>query len=644
MGKEKSYDFSGWATRCDIRCSDGRVIKPNAFKHCDGKTVPLVWQHQHNDPANVIGHAALEDRGSEGVYAYGYLNDTEQAKDVKELLKHGDIRSLSIYANKLKQEGSNVLHGVIRELSVVLAGANPGAFIDNVVLQHGVETYVEDECIYSSDQPVLVHACGGSSGGSEKKERKDMPTEKDKKVMVEIEKTEEKDIKDGKAMKQEKPEDAPEEAPQGDEGDQSEETIGDIFNTLNDKQKEAVYAMIGMAIEDAQKGNVPTESNGEGGDMEQSAFNNKEESMKHNIFEGEDPNGLNDTLSHDEMVGILRDAESVGSMKKAFLQHGIENIDYLFPDAKNVTDTPIFVQRRTDWVAPVMSGVHNTPFSRIKCLYADITEDEARALGYIKGEKKIDEVFSLLKRVTEPQTVYKHQSMDRDDVIDITDMDVVSWLKTEMRGMLDEELARAFLIGDGRLNSSQYKIKEDHIRPIWKDDEFYTIQAVIDADTLTSDEIAEKFIRQSIKARKEYKGSGNPTLFCTEDILTDCLLLEDLNKRRKYNTEQELATAMRVSKIISVPVMENQKRTLAGETKERTLQGLIVNLQDYNVGADKGGAVNMFDDFDIDYNKYKYLIETRCSGALIKPYSAICIETRKAATNVDKKKSEKKGN
>lgn len=564
------YDFCGWATRNNIQCSDGRIIRKDAFKSNDGQKVPLVWNHQHNDPTNILGHAMLENR-EEGVYAYCTFNNTDAAKDAKSLVEHGDISSLSIYANKLKQNGPNVMHGQIREVSLVLAGANPEAFIENVI-SHGEDS--DDEAImYFGEDIELEHSDDTKEEVELKKENKKMAEKS----------TPEKD----------------------------DRTIGDVFDTLNEDQKTAVYAIIGQILED----------NGISGN------NSKEddEKMKHNVFEG-DTYDSNDTLSHSDMQAIISDAKRYGSMKDAVLAHGIEHIDYLFPEAANVENMPSFIQRDMTWVGEVMNAVHHTPFSRIKSAFANITEDDARAKGYIKGKKKKDEVFSLLKRTTTPTTIYKKQKLDRDDVVDITDFDVVAWLKSEMRMMLDEEIARAILVGDGRLSSSDDKINEQNIRPIYTDDSLYTIREQIKfSATATADEKAKSFIRQSIKARKEYKGSGSPILYTTEDVLTDCLLLEDTTGRIIYDTVEKLATALRVKKIVTVPVMEGYKKT-GEDSKEYSLMGIIVNLADYNVGADKGGAVNMFDDFDIDYNAQKYLIETRCSGALIKPYSAIVIE------------------
>ena len=572
----EKFDFSGWATKANLKCSDGRTIMKDAFKHNDGQTVPLVWNHQHNDPNEVLGHALLENR-EEGVYAYCSLNDTETGKTAKLLVQHGDVVALSIYANQLKQNMNHVIHGNIREVSLVLAGANPGASIDSIIM-HGEESQ-EEAVIFTGEDIMLAHA-------------EDETSDEETITHADKEDKEEK-MEENKKMEE-------------------NETVADVFNTLSEKQKTVVYAMIGQALEDASNKNKNDES--EGGD----------ETMKHNAFDQNDQNNEN-VLSHDAMETIINDGKRYGSLKESFLAHadeyGITNIDYLFPEAQTLNKTPEFIQREMGWVQKVMNGTHHSPFSRIKSVFADITEDEARARGYMKGNLKKEEVFSLLKRTTTPTTIYKKQKLDRDDVIDITDFDVVAWLKSEMRMMLDEEIARAILVGDGRLSSSDDKINESNIRPIYNDEELYTIQATVTvASNATADEKAKAMIRAAIKARKDYRGSGSPTFFTTEDVLTDALLLEDTMGHRLYKNAGEVADAMRVKEIVTVPVMENVKGKNGGD-----LLGIIVNLADYNVGADKGGAVNMFDDFDIDYNQQKYLIETRCSGALTKPKSAIAI-------------------
>ena len=567
---DKDYDFSGWATKNNLKCSDGRTILKDAFKHDDGVTVPLVWNHQHNDPINILGHALLENR-DEGVYAYCKFNETDSGKNAKILVEHGDVSALSIYANQLKQQGGNVIHGAIREVSLVLAGANPGAFIDSVIA-HGEESE-EEAVIFTGEDIVLSHA------NEDKTEKKDPePKEEEKK----------------EEMKEEK-----------------QKTVKEVFDTLTEEQKTVVYAIIGQIMEENQN---------ESKDIE----GGKEE-MKHNVFDNDKEN-KEEVLSHSDTEAIFSDARRYGSLKDSVLAHGITNLEYLFPEDTNLNKVPEFISRDTGWVKNVMSSVHHTPFSRIKSQFADITADDARAKGYTKGKLKKEEVFSLLKRSTTPTTVYKKQKLDRDDVIDITDFDVVSWIKGEMRMMLDEELARAFLIGDGRLSSSDDKINEQNIRPIYNDADLYTVKAEIDVGaSATSEDKAKAFIKSVIKNRKEYKGTGSPTLYTTEDVVADCLLLEDSNGRFIYDTMDKLKNVLRVKDIVTVPVMEGAKGAKGGN-----LMAILVNLADYNVGADKGGAVNMFDDFDIDYNAQKYLIETRCSGALIKPYSAIAFEIKAA--------------
>ena len=570
---EHTYDFSGWATKNNLKCADGRVILRDAFKDNDGQTVPLVWNHQHDDSFNVLGHALLENR-AEGVYAYCTLNDTAAGRNAKELVKNGDVTALSIYANKLKQHGSAVLHGAIREVSLVLAGANPEAVIDTV-LAHSGEYGDEEECYLTMGEysdVTIAHSA------MEEDEQKD----EDQELSHAAEDSDDKEEDDDVA---------------------EEKTVKDVFDTLTDEQKNAVYAIVGMAVEEAK-----------GDDVEHSAFEGGEE-MKHNVFDI-DTQDQDDELMHAAMDTIISDGKRFGSMKESFLAHadeyGITNIDYLFPDARTMNNAPEFIKRPDDWVSKVMNGVHHTPFSRIKSVFADITEDEARAKGYIKGKMKKEEVFSLLKRTTTPTTIYKKQKLDRDDVIDITDFDVVAWLKTEMRMMLNEEIARAILVGDGRLASDDDKINESNIRPIVSDDDLYTIKKEV--TPATGEQLAHAFITENLKARKDYRGSGSPVMFITEDMLSDCLLLEDSIGHRLYKSETELATALRVKELIPVPVFP------------QNIYAIVVNLTDYNVGADKGGSVNMFDDFDIDYNQQKYLIETRCSGALTKPYSAIVLK------------------
>ena len=583
MVKPEKYDFSGWATKNNIRCSDGRTIKPDAFAEQDGSTVPLVWNHNHVDADNVLGHAILENRG-QGVYAYCYLNNTEQGNNARELVSHGDICALSIFANQLKQNGGDVIHGAIREVSLVLAGANPGAKIENV-MSHG-ENCDDEAIIYNNNDALdLQHS------------------EEDKKME---EKKEEPKIEE-------------------------EKTVKDVIDSMTEEQKNIMYALIGEAIEQT-KAEKAKESNEE------------EKDMKHNAFEKENENEQ-ETLSHSELNALIKEAKDNGkSLKNTFLAHGVDNTEYLehsitnvgnlFPEAQLVDKVPALVSRDMDWVSNVMGAVKHTPFSRVKSTYANITGDEARAKGYVKGKQKVEEVITALKRTTDPQTVYKLQKMDRDDVIDITDFDVVAWIKGEMRIMLNEELARAILIGDGRESSSNDKINPLHIRPVLGDEATYTIKrSLVRAENETDEAFAKDFIHDVIRSRKDYKGSGNPTLYTTEDMLTSMLLIEDTTGRVIYDTMDKLKTALRVKDIVTVPVMEGVSRK-DGDTTTYNLMGILVNLNDYNVGADKGGSVNMFDDFDINYNKYEYLIETRCSGALVKPYSAISFEEKVTTTKV----------
>lgn len=634
----KKFDISGWATKADMLCSDGVIIKKDAFKDCDGVTVPLVWNHQHNSPNEVLGHALLENR-DDGVYAYCTFNDTDAGQTAKLLVQHGDVNRFSIYANKIKRRGSDVIHGIIRELSLVLAGANPGAVIDTVMM-HGEDSY-EEGYISSGEYIENVENLFHSDDTATKGDKEMADNTKKQGNQSEVETI--KDVFDTLSDKQKQavyamigqileengidPDDDDDENvkhseddPDPEEGRKSgkEKTIGDVFNSMTDEQKNVVYAMIGQALEDA--GVTDDE------DEEDEGGNNN---MKHNVFDNSDymtgDADDREVLSQSEFKEIMNEARRNGSLKDAFIQHGITNVDYLFPDAQTVDKEPGFIKRNDDWVAKVMNKVHHTPFSRIKSVFANITADEARAKGYVKGKKKVDEVFPLLKRVTTPVTVYKKQTLDRDDVIDIVDMDVVAWLKKEMRLMLDEELARAILVGDGRNQSSSDKINEQNIRPIWTDDDVYTVKAAVPiTKETTGPEKAKAFIKAAIRSRKEYKGSGNPDMYIDEDILTECLLLEDNNGRVIYDTTEKLATTLRAQELIPVPVMENLKREKGANT--HILGGIYVNLNDYNVGADKGGAVNMFDDFDIDYNQQKYLIETRCSGAMVTPHGAVAIE------------------
>ena len=569
------YDFSGWATKNGLKCSDGRVIMRDAFIDNNGQTVPLVWNHQHNETSNVLGHALLENR-NEGVYAYCSFNDSEAGKNAKLLVQHGDVKSLSIYANQLKQRGSEVIHGAIREVSLVLAGANPGALIDNIAMAHsdGDVEFLDDEAvIYTGLSLELSHS--------------------DEEETVEEDVTDEKE-KDMELTHAEEPQ----------EKEGSGKTVKEVFDSLSEEQKTVVYAMIGQAIEDAKKGG--SEDNEEG-----------EENMKHNVFDNDEME--NDVLIHDGLQTIIDDGKRYGSLKESYLAHaaeyGIDNIDWLFPEAKNINGdgAPAFIKRNPDaWVSVVMNGVHHTPFSRIKMMFADLREDDARAKGYAqKGKLKKEEVFGLLKRSVEPTTIYKKQKLDRDDVIDITDFDVVSWLKGEMRLMLDEEIARAILFGDGRAASSEDKIRETNIIPAYNDAALYTITA--DINPASGESLGHAIINGIVKAQDNYEGSGNLTFFVKNSLVSDMLLLEDTQGHRMYKDMGDLALAMSVSKIVKVP----------DSVVPSGVYGVVLDLNDYNVGADKGGAVNMFDDFDIDYNQMKYLIETRCSGALTKPFSAI---------------------
>ena len=618
------YDFAGYVTRNDVKCSDGRIIRQDAFKGCDGVRVPLVYQHDHMSPLNILGHCDLENR-IDGVYGYAKCNMTEEGQHALASVKNGDVDSFSIYANKLKQNGPNVIHGAIREVSLVLCGANPEAKIETI-LSHDYDE--EEEAILEGFSNFDLSHSDKDDEDKKKNEKRDEEDESENWEGSEKSPNESEKKFDDESEDEKKKEDPMDETLKHADG---EKTVQDVIDTMNEEQKNVLYALVGMA---AEGGEVSTEG----------------EDMKHNVFADDTEDNA---LQHSELFGeVLRDAKRFGSLKESALQHdainvademlahgdyGIKDINTLFPDYKSLNATPEFVSRNMDWVDVVMSGVSHTPFSRIKSVFANITEDEARAKGYIKGKMKKEEVFPLLKRTTDPQTVYKKQKLDRDDVIDITDFDVVVWLKGEMRLMLDEEIARAILIGDGRTAGEDDKISEDHIRPVWKDDPFYTIRTQIELDAAVSDNDKYKaLIVAAIKARSNYKGSGNPVLFTTEDNLTGMLLLTDTTGRDLYESTEQLAKKLRVSRIVTVEVMENQKRTADSKDtaansaltgKQLTLEGLILNLKDYNVGADKGGAVSMFDDFDIDYNQMKYLIETRCSGALIKPYSAIALET-----------------
>ena len=573
---KKKYDFGGYVTRNDLRCSDGRTIRHGAFADCDGKTVPLVWQHMHDSPDNVLGHALLENR-DDGVYGYCSFNNTPYGIQAKGIVEHGDISSLSIYANKLKQQGGDVIHGVIREVSLVLAGANPGAFIDNLSFSHGDGTYdtIEDEAVIYSGVGIVMHA-------DEEDDEKPAPKQDDS------------------------------------EDDGDGETVEDVFNTLSEKQKNVVYAIIGAALEEK----------GEGGQTAEHYDFQEGDNMKYNVFDAASEEAT--TLTHSDMSAIIENAKRNGSLKDAAmaylnsdpnaLAHGITDIEILFPEAQMVGgNTPGFIQRRTDWVSKVMNGVHKSPFARVKSNAANITMEEARARGYIKGNQKLEEQFTVMKRSTDPTTIYKLQKLDRDDIVDITDFDVVAWMKGEMRMMLDEEIARAILVGDGRSPASNDKIPEDHIRPIWTDDEVYAEHTVL-ANTTPVTDVIDAIIRM----KKAYRGSGQPTMFIGTDLLTDMRLLKDGDGYRRYKNDSELADDLRVKDIVEIELLDGLTRTVNGKT--RTLGAIIVNLNDYNCGANKGGQVTLFDDFDLNFNKYEYLIETRMSGALYQPKSALVLE------------------
>jgi hypothetical protein len=603
-------DFSGYATKAGLKCSDGRTIMPDAFKHQDGVKVPLVWQHGHDKPANVLGHAVLENR-KDGVYTYGFFNSTAEAASAKILVQHGDITNLSIYANKLVEQAKSVLHGAIREVSLVLSGANPGAFIDNVALAHSdgeVET-LEDEAIIYTGLELEHTAMDATADPSE--EPAEMPLETPMENPPGI--TEPASSPESAPASTEPAATEPDGMVVHAEGD-DDETVQDVYDTFTEKQKEVVHYMIGAAIEAVKSEDLKQSDGSEEGDLNHQEGTDMTQTR--NVFEQSgSAKQEGPTLSHDQLKAIVADAQKVGSFKEAFLSHaveyGIENIDILFPDAKAVTNSPDVIGRRQEWVADVLGNTKHSPFSRIKSTAVDLTAEEARARGYVKGNLKKDEIIKLLKRVTTPTTIYKKQRLDRDDIIDITDLDVVAWLKAEMRLMLDEELARAVLVGDGREPDDEDKIDEDKLRPIAFDADMYSHSITV-ASNLSPDTIIESILR----ARTFYKGTGTPTLYTTDALLTDLVLLKDKVGRRLYETEASLAAALRVAKVVTVEVMETVPDVL----------GIVVNLADYTLGADRGGNISMFDDFDIDYNQYKYLIETRVSGALTKPKSAVVIK------------------
>ena len=587
MAMNFDYDFSGYATKANTKCYDGLTIAPNAFADDNGRKVPVVWNHNHSGPEYVLGHALLQNR-RDGVYAYVKMNDTPSGQTALEAVRSGDIDAMSIFANGLKKAGQTVMHGVIRELSLVLAGCNPGALIDEIVA-HGADNDGEGG-------EAFIYTDGGLS------------------------------LKHGLD-----PDDNPLDEEDYDMAKEGGKTLEEVVDTMNDEQKEALYALVGMAKDGLDEDEDPEEDEEDDYDDEEDDYDDEdydedeEDDMKHNVFDNDPEQGV---LRHsmDEINAAIADGKSCGSLKDAFIAHGIEDVEWLFPEDHLLDTPPRIIDRDQSWVSKVMSGVHHIPFSRVKSMAADLTEEDARAKGYIKGNFKKEQVFSLLKRSTTPTTVYKKQKMDRDDVADITGFDVIAWLKQEMRVKLNEELARAYLIGDGRLSSSDDKINEGNIRPIYNDDDLFTIK--VQVETAAGDDTAtklDKMMTAVLKARKNYKGAGNPTFYTTEDILTDLRLMKDKIGHRLYKNDAEVAEALRVKEIVTVPQMENMKGVNGGE-----FVGLIVNLADYTVGADKGGAVNMFDDFDIDYNQQKYLIETRCSGAMTTPFGAMAIEYKVA--------------
>ena len=648
---KKHYDFAGWATKNNIRCSDGRTIMHGAFSADNGKRVPLVWNHQHDNVRNVLGHADLEER-PEGVYAYCSFNNTEHGQDAKDCVKHGDIVALSIYANQLKQNGANVIHGAIREVSLVLAGANRGAVIDSV-LEHGELSDDSAEISFVGYGDIEIHHSDLDDQDDDYEDEEFDDYQEDEEDEEDDENLQHAD--NGEAKKEEKEDDG--------------ETVADVMNTLTDKQRKAVAIIIEQAIADSKGDKTMSHADGDAqNDAENDdetvedvyntlnekqkkvvnfligeALKNKDSEggseMKHNVFEGSE--NVQNTISHAEIHEICRVGKQMGSLKAAVdqayeegvLEHaegdyGINNIDYLFPDAKAMTTEPELIKRDMGWVDDVFNGVHRTPFKRVKSVFADITEDEARAKGYIKGKFKKEEVFTLLKRTTDPQTIYKKQKLDKDDLEDLEDnFNVLPWIKNEMNMMFREEVARAILIGDGRPSSSDDKIQENHIRPIYNDEDLFTVKVPVEVKSgATEDEIARALIKAMVKARKQYKGTGNPTFFTTEDYLTDCLLIENTLGERLYKSEAEVATAMRASKITTVEPMENKTITITAEGGRSTsypLMGVLVNLTDYNVGAKNGGKTDFFEDFDIDFNQQKYLYEARMSGALKKPFSAV---------------------
>lgn len=619
-------DFSGYATKANLRCADGRTILPDAFKHMDGEKVPLVWQHSHNEPVNVLGHMLLEARDGD-LYGHGYFNETDQGKNAKSLVEHGDITALSIYANRLNEEHKQVKHGQVREVSLVLSGANPGALIDNVNIQHS------DGSISTVDGEAIIYTGLSLTHAEEEPMSNEEPTIQDVFDTMDEDQKAAVHYMIGEALSHKEDDDSGASGSDSDDGaDSGDKTVKEIFDGMSEDEKNVVYFMIGQALEDAAKNAPPATAkapvaSSDKSDtkappfIKQSAISSEGNSMAHNVFDRDAITGTDTTpaLSHADVKDIFEGAKKLHSLKESAeeyaLSHGIGDIDILFPDAKSITSTPEFIQRRTEWVSEIMTGTRHTPFSRIKSQTANITLDEARAKGYVKGNLKKEEFFSVAKRVTTPQTIYKKQKLDRDDILDITDFDVVVWLKGEMRLMLEEEMARAVLLGDGRSVGDEDKIDETHIRPISKDDELYVtyVNVRMGGDGDSPEQIIDSLTMQ----RRHYRGSGNPTFFTSETVLAKLLLVKDSLGRRIYSTVNDLMAALRVSKIVPVEIMDEPSNDILG---------VMVNLTDYVIGADKGGEVALFDDFDIDYNQYKYLIETRVSGCLVRAKSALVVK------------------
>ena len=668
MSKEH-YDFAGWATRCNIKCSDGRTIRPGAFSADDGKRVPLVWMHNHKDVNQVLGHADLEEKSNGDMYAYCSFNGTEAGQNAKECVEHGDVVALSIFANELRQKGGDVFHGAIKEVSVVLAGANRGAIIDNV-LAHGELSDEEAEIQFVGYGDIMIHKDKDEENDEEEEKDNEEEQEEpeDEKTGSDESNDEESDDESGNDEEDDEDDDEKKPVKHADEEDSDEESVGDVLATLNEKQKKAVAIIISQISKGGNAGKNLSHSDAQNASEEElsddeetvedvyNTLTDKQKKvvayivdqatqqeeggseMKHNVFDGAGTQSA--TLSHDEFQEIFKVGQQMGSLKAAFqdaveegfIEHadgdyGITNLEYLFPEAKVINQTPEFIKRNTEWVDGVMSATHHTPFSRVKTIFADITEDAARAKGYIKGKYKKEEVFALLKRVTEPQTIYKKQKLDKDDIEDVREnMNIIPWMKSEMQLMLKEEIARAVLIGDGRLASDDDKIRENNIRPVYNDEDLFTIKYPVNvAANATETEIAEALIEAMLKSRKLYKGSGNPVFYTTDDYITDALLIKNGIKERIYKSEAEVATAMRVKNLVAVEVMEGQTIDIkeGNTTHTYPLIGVSVNLADYNIGTNGGAKTDFFDDFDIDFNQYKYLYETRMSGALVKPYSAI---------------------